>query len=500
MGGRQGNTNASKRQANTDPVPGRYQTFTARHERAIAFIEEHCQPPKGYGANEPLKLATFQKDWLEQVSAEDINAAAMSVGRGNGKSTFLAAVATWATFDPDAGGAPQVPIVATTVNQAVRSVYGVALAMIRKNPELEQRAMIYSAIGNMRVYVPGTAGEMFPVSNDPDGLQGLDPSLAVCDEIGFMPIESWDSLLLASGKRPRSLVVGIGTPGFDKDNALWHLRSRVMEGVELPGFYFTEYAAPDGCDIRDEAAWRPPNPALDEGYMNLSALRTAVAISPEAHFRIFRLGQWVEGTECWLGTDGRKVWDALRDPYELSLGAKTWVGIDVGLKRDSTAVVLVQRRPDDRLHATVRVWIPVQSSNPDNARPVDVTDVMQYLREVHAKYKLVDIAYDPRFFDVPAKMLYDEGLPMLEVPQSIEYMMPAVGDTLAALKRGEVSHDGDEVFTTHVLNAIPRYNERGFTLAKSKSRGRIDAAVALCLAVRRALQEQPKPRPLGVWV
>jgi phage terminase large subunit-like protein len=414
-----------------------------------------------------------------------VSSSAMALPRGNGKSTFLAAVALWAVFDPDpSGGAPQVPIVAVTVNQAIRSVYGVALAMVAAEPQLAARSIVYSAIGGMKLVVPSTGGELFPVSCDPNGLQGLDPSLAVCDEVGFMPIESWDSLLLASGKRPRSLVVGIGTPGFDRDNALFHLRARVREGAELPGFTFTEYAAAEGCAVGDVAQWRRANPALAAGYMNGDALRTAVALSPEAHFRIFRLGQWVDGAESWLGADGRRLWDALADPADLVPGELMWVGVDVGLKRDSTAVVVVQRRPDGRLHAKAQLWVP------SAGEPVDVTDVMAYLRQLDATYRVAEVSFDPRFFDVPAKMLADEGLMMVEIPQSVERMTQAAGSTFELVKRGELSHDGDAPFATHVLNAVARMNERGFTLAKSKSTGRIDAAVALCLAVDRALHYQ----------
>jgi len=52
-------------------------------------------------------------------------------------------------------------------------------------------------------------------ASDPDGLQGLDFSLSVVDELGFIEMESWDSLLLASGKRPTSLCVSVfaETPG-----------------------------------------------------------------------------------------------------------------------------------------------------------------------------------------------------------------------------------------------------------------------------------------------
>jgi len=443
-----------------------------------------------------LKLAKFQRQWLKQAFDDPtISSSVMSVGRGNGKSTFLAAVALWATFDPDESGAPQVPVVAVTINQAVRSVYGVALAMINNEWELYSRSLTYSAIGAMKIVVPSTGGEMFPVSNEPDGLQGLDPSLAVCDEVGFMPIESWDSLLLASGKRPRSLVVGIGTPGFDRDNALWHLRSRVREGLEVPGFRYVEYGATEGCRLTDEVEWRRANPALAEGFMNPAALHTAVALSPEAHFRIFRLGQWIDGAESWLGPDGRTLWDGLTDVFDFVDGAPTWVGVDVGLKRDSTAVVTLQRRPDGRLHARLRLWVPTPGD------PVDVTDVMQHLRDLDARYDVQAVSYDPRFFDVPAKMLEDEGLPLIEVPQSLEHMTPAIGSCFELIKRAELSHDGDEAFAMHVLNAVPRFNERGFTLAKGKSHGRIDAAVALALAVDRVLRQPPVEvfAPLAAW-
>ena len=437
-----------------------------------------------------MKLAPFQKAWIRRVLRDGISSACMQVARGNGKSSLLAALAIWAVFDPDETGAPQVPIVATTVNQAVRSVYGVALSMIRTSPALSSRCIIYSAIGAMKVLVPFTGGEMFPVSNDVEGLQGLDPSLAVCDEAGFMALDSWNSLLLAGIKRPRSLVVGIGTPGLDHDNALWHLRKLHTDGATPPGFDFTEYSATEGCDINDEEEWKKANPAIEAGFLNEEVMRTNLALAPEGRFRIFHLSQWVDGVESWLGPDGRKIWNALTDRYQFVLGAPTWVGVDVGLKRDSTAVVVIQRRDEKRLHAKCKLWVP------SDDEPVDVTDVMQYLRQLDSMYDLQEVPYDPRLFDVPAKMLEDEGLPMVEIPQSAERMTPAFGTLFEMIKRSELSHDGDVEFTAQILNAVPRFNERGFTLAKAKSRGRIDAAYALATAVDRAMHAKPKRAPL----
>lgn len=489
-----GNRNAASRLPPSPPPPwGSWDEAPGSAEHAIRWIETYCRLPKGYGSGERMRLAPFQKRWLRQVLAAGVNSAVMSCPRGQGKSTLLAALGLWATFCRGAGGAPQVPVVATTVMQAHRSVYGVALAMIQAEPELAARALVYSAIGAMKIVVPSTGGEMFPVSSDPAGLQGLDPSLAICDEIGFQSIESWDSLLLASGKRPRSLIVGIGTPGFDRHNALWHLRTRVKGGEDLPGFRFTEYAAAEGCDPDDQAQWRKANPALRAKYQNLAALKTARAISPEAHFRIYRLGQWIDGVESWLGDDGRALWDSLADPWPLELGAATWVGVDVGIRRDSTAVCAGQWRPDGRLHAHLRLWVPT----PD--RPVDVSDVMRYLRELDQRFTLRAVSYDRRFFDVPAATLEDEGLPMIEVPQSVEMMTPAIGSTYELIRKGGLSHDGDPVVAVQVLNAVARYNERGFTLAKSKSKGRIDSAVAIALMADRAQRPDAPPVQVAIW-
>lgn len=486
--------NASKRLQDSSGGPWVRWKTRARHARAIRFIETYCRAPKGKGHGRPLRLARFQKEWLEEALAPGVDVAVQSIPRGNGKSTFRAGVATWAVFDETETGAPQVPIVATTVGQAMKAIYTPAAQMIRAEPELRNRSIPFTAWGATRIWVPATDGEMFPIANKVDGLQGLDPSLAVVDELAFMPIEAWIALTESAGKRDRALIAGISTPGLHRDNALWDLRTKALEGIRMPGTVYSEFAAEEGCDLHDEAQWRRANPAIDAGFLRIGALRSSVARTPEAMFRIFRLGQWVDGVQSWLGEDGRRLWNRLAEPHVLIPGAPTWVGVDVGLKRDSTAVTTAQRRLDGRLHVKTRLWLPTKDE------PVDVTDVMHHLRQLHQQVRLFDVAYDPRFFDVPAKMLEDEGLPMQEMPQSVEAMTPAVGSTYELILQGGVSHDGDPMVDAQVLNAVPRFNERGFTLAKAKSRGRIDAAVAMSIAVGQALRVgETRPLQAAVW-
>ncbi len=90
---------------------------------------------------------------------------------------------------------------------------------------------------------------------------------------------------------------------------------------------------------------------------------------------------------------------------------------------------------------------------------------------------------------------------MQEIPQSLERMTPAVGNLYVRIMQSGLTHDVDEAFATQILNAVPRMNERGFTLSKAKSsvRGRIDAAVALALAVDRVEHAEATSQSFFAW-
>jgi phage terminase large subunit-like protein len=240
--------------------------------------------------------------------------------------------------------------------------------------------------------------------------------------------------------------------------------------------------------VHDRAQWAQANPALAAGILAADALEADVASTAESVFRCYRLGQWVRGLACWLGEAGAEIWGACESPFRFVRGEPTWAGVDMALKKDSAAVVLGQRRPDGRLHAVARIWFPQNGL-------IDASEIMEYLRQAAADYKLVAAYYDPRYFDLPARMLADEGLAMVEFPQSLERMTPAVAGTFDAIRKGVLTHDGDPAFTEQVLNAAPRFNEAGFVLSKTKSAAKIDAAVAMCM-MQRAVET---PTPVRRW-
>lgn len=477
-----------KKVGNTSEPPWASWKGYSRPAHAIKFMETYCRTPTGHRPRELIQLSKAQKEFFEEILSGDYNQAIKSCPRGEGKSTEMAALGNWAVFAETESGDPQVPIIATTVGQAKRSIYDVATKMIELEPELSSRAKIYTGIGVERVAVPWSGGEMFPMSNKVDSLQGLNPTVAIMDEIGFQAPDSWASLVLALGKRPWSIAIGTGTPGFDYDNALWEQRKIFLENErEVEGLYYLELAADADCEITDEQILKA-NPSIVAGYKSLKDLKRKLTSMPESRFRIFHLGQWVEGVESWLGDSGLAIWRGLVDPYEFVDGADTWVGVDIGLKQDSTAVVWGQRRPDGRLHVKCKIWMPSKD------RVIDVAAIMEFLRDLHRKYKVQSFAYDPRLFQLPAQYLTNEKLPMVEMNQSLERMAPAFSELLRVIKTAGLSHDGDGDFEKQILAGRPKNTERGFTLYKMKYTMKIDACYALAMMFDRA-QHIVKPKP-----
>jgi phage terminase large subunit-like protein len=214
-------------------------------------------------------------------------------------------------------------------------VFRTAVRMTELSEHLESRTQVFQD----RLYVPRTGSEFRVLPAEPKRLEGLDPSLAIVDEIGVVDRRVWEVVASASGKRDRSLVLAIGTPSPDgPDSVMWTLREAGLQGGD-PSFHFAEFAAGAGCELDDEAAWKQANPALDD-FLHRDAMRALLPPKTrEATFRRDRLGQWVDMLdEPWLSLH---AWPACEAPVGLSDGAEVVLGFDGSFNGDCTALVAV---------------------------------------------------------------------------------------------------------------------------------------------------------------
>lgn len=455
----------------------------------------------GGSAGEPMELRRWQSGMMDRLFARKANGrlrhrqALIGEPRKNGKSALGAGVALHGLAFGPAGG--EVYSCAADKEQA-RIVFGTARKMIELEPDFA---------GNFKVYrdaieMPATGSVYRVLSAEAYTKEGLNPHLVLFDEVHAQPNrELWDVMALATGARVEPLLVGITTAGVKTDNSggdslcygMFQYALKIISGeIEDPSFYFEWWGAPDDADFRDPAVWRAANPGYDD-IVSAEDFAAAVLRTPEAEFRTKRLNQWVSTAQAWLpgGT-----WDACADTSrEIADGAEVCLGFDGSFNNDSTALVVVSTGGTPHIDVVAAWEKPAESSNDWS---VPIVDVEAEIRAACRRWQVREIVCDPYRWARTYQVLEDEGLPIVEFPQSPARMVPATQRFYEAVMNKSVTHSGDPRLARHVGNAVIRTDSRGSRLSKDSkgSPRKIDLAVSAVMALERACTEpEPEPSP-----
>jgi phage terminase large subunit-like protein len=466
-------------------------------DAVIDFARTFLHVDKGIKAGEPLELVQWQQALIRNIyelrpdGRRRYRRALVGLGRKNGKSLLGSVIALHGLVE---GGLGAEVYAAAGDRQQARIVFETAKQQVQRSPALSGICKIYRDV----ISVPSTGAVFRVLSSDAKLQQGLNPSTVVFDEVHVQRDEDlWDALTLGSGARRDPLVVGITTAGFDLDTLcgrLYNYGKQVAAGdVVDPTFGFWWWEASTDCPIDDRGEWLRANPNLAHGLMDLEDMEVAVKQTSESAFRRYRLNQWTRSQESWLPVGS---FDLCRSTLDLRDDLPVFVGIDMALKHDSIAVVIAQPQPDeDVVVVRAKIWHPDQQA-------LDVAEVEAYLRELHNRFEVREFAYDPAYFQRSAEALADDGLAMVEFPQSRARMIPACGNAYEMIVNRKVAHDGSPQFVDQVLSAAQRMTDEGWRLSKGKSKRKIDAAIALCIALDRATlvaRAIDEPMVVDVW-
>jgi len=465
-------------------------------DAVVDFASTFLHVEKGVRAGQPLVLVQWQADLLRALYTRDESGmrryrrAVIGLGRKNGKSLIGSVIALHGLIE---GGYGAEVYAAAGDRQQARVVFDEARRQVANSPALNGICKIYRDA----IAVPATGSVFRVLSSDAKLQQGLNPSTVVFDELHVQKDdELWDALTLGSGARVDPLIVAITTAGYDLDSLcgkLYQFGKRVAGGEE-PGKYFGFWwwQATDECDAGNREQWRAANPNIDVGLLDIEDMALAHQQTSDSAFRRYRLNQFVRAQESWLPAG---IWESSARPdLDLDVNLPLFVGIDMALKHDSVAVVCAQ--PQDGVMVTrAKIWYPQETG-------LDVAEVEAFLRDLHLKFDVREFAYDPAYFQRSAEQLLDDGLPMVEYPQNRSRMIPACGNAYEMIVNRRVVHDGSPTFVDQVLSAAQRMTDEGWRLSKGKSRRKIDAAIALVIALDRATivtRLNTMPSVVDIW-
>lgn len=469
--------------AAVDPTPLPWRPRTDGAARFAAFCRRFIRVPKGSGALQPLTLRDWQIGLCGSVLDADPQPriAGWTLPRGQGKSTLVAALGLYELL---CGGEGATVVVVAVDERQAGIVFGIARRMVELSEELASRVQVYKD----RLVVPSRGASFACLPASPASLEGLDYTLAIADEAGRIDPEVWQVVALASGKRERSTLIGIGTPGPRPDSVLAQLRAYADEHPDDTSQVYREFSAAgfEHHSVDCEHCWELANPALDD-FLHRDAMRALLPPkTTEGNYRRSRLCQFVSMNENpFIQPD---VWDSLCVPEPIPDRAEVVIALDGswgGKNADATALVVgtVSATPHFQL---LSVWEP--DGSPDYRIPI--LAVERAIRNAHKRFQVREIVADPFRWGRSLQVLASEGMRVTEFPWSPSRLTRATTDLFSAAVAGNFTHSGDETLTRHVLAASVIESNGGLRIGKTsrrRSAAKMDAAAALLMAHSRCV-------------
>ena len=108
------------------------------------------------------------------------------------------------------------------------------------------------------------------------------------------------------------------------------------------------------------------------------------------------------------------------------------------------------------------------------------------------RFKVLSVAYDPWAATQLAQRLSAEGVPVIEFRANTQNFSEPTKELDAAMRAQRIAHDGNPVLEWCIGNVVGRYDARGNVYPrKARPEQKIDAAVALIMAIARCMAAQP---------
>lgn len=492
-----------------------------RSDRIIAFIE--CLTiPSGEGQGGPFRLRDWQRRFVRDVydpvtpnGRRKVRRAVLSVARKNGKSALIAALCIAHLVGPEAIQNGEIYSAATEREQAA-IIFKVARQIVEADPELS--ALLTVVPSTKTIVCRGNGSFYRAISAEAGSKHGLNPSVVIYDELAqARNRDLYDVLDTAMGARAEPLLVVISTQSNDPQHILSQMIDDGLRSSD-PTTVTHLYAVPDDTDdVFDEKVWKLANPALGDFRsledMRTQANRAARMPSFEASFRNLYLNQRVDAQSPLIA---RSEWTACQVDETLKHGEPVYLGLDLSSTTDLTALVAVSAEDGDRVKAWF--WKPGDlvrdHEHRDRAaygqwaregwiatppgRAIDFGFVARAIAEIAGDYEVRGLAYDRwrieylmRELDgvgmqsfVEGKDKAGGGLRLVPFGQGFRDMAPAIDALEVSVIERRFAHDGNPVLGFCFSNAVAITDPAGNRkLDKSKTRFRIDGAVAAAMAI-----------------
>ena len=489
---------------------------------AVMFIEQ-LSHTKGTWAGKPFKLL----DWQEKIIRDlfgimkpngyrQFNTAYIEIPKKNGKSELAAAVALLLCCGD---GEQRAEIYGCAADRGQATiVFDVAADMVRMCPALNKRCKILTS--QKRILFTPTNSFYQVLSAEAYSKHGFNIHGVVFDELHTQPNRKlFDVMTKGSGDaRMQPLYFLITTAGTDTNSICFETHQKakdILEGRKIdPTFYPVIYGAGEDEDWTDPKVWLKSNPSLGEtiGMDKVKAACDSARQNPgeENSFRQLRLNQWVKQAVRWMPME---KWDACALPVdeEMLEGRVCYGGLDLSSTTDLTSFCLVfpldsEEKPYyvlpyfwvpeetltlrvNRDHVPYDVWERQGYINTTEGNVVHYGYIEKFIEKLGERFNIRSISYDRWGATQMSQDLENMGFNVVPMGQGFASMSPPTKELMKLTLEKRIAHGGHPVLRWNMDNIFIRTDPAGNIKAdKSKSTEKIDGAIAMIMALDRAIR------------
>lgn len=487
--------------------------LSPRARRNAQWIERHLRVPEGRLVGRQVKLSPEQLRWLEAIYGSPTRRMILSFPRKNAKTTTAAFLVLLHLCGPEALPNSQIYSAARSRDQA-SILFDLATKMVRMSPDLSHYLTVKDTLKELVCQELGS--EYKALSADAKTKYGLSPALVVHDELGQVVgprDELYDALETACAAQESPLTVIISTQAPNDADLLSTLIDDALTGAD-PETKVILYAVPedgDPFDLEQLAKAQPNWHLMNQSEVRRMAEEAKRISSKEPAFRNLIANQRVAANALYVS---RSVWVAnSAAPAEYD-GEPCWVGLDLSARSDLTAMVQVWKA-DEQWCVRPFVWAPEQGlyerARRDRAAydvwardghllltrgaSIEYDEIARYIADECGDWDVQRVAFDRWRIDVFKASLERAGLDhWIELlhphGQGYKDMTPALDAVETALLNCQVAHGMHPALTAAAAAAVvERDHTGGRRLTKAKATGRIDALVAMAMAIGVAMSQ-----------
>ncbi|MYF31264.1 MAG: hypothetical protein F4169_20895 [Gammaproteobacteria bacterium] len=305
----------------------------ARSWRRIASYLQGLTITQGPLAGQPFELLPWQRRFLAGAfGSSDIGDAALSMARGNAKTTFLAGVACATLDGPLLQPNAETTCVASSFEQARILFDHVRRFMQPVIDEDRGRWRIWDTAQLARIQDRDTGAMVRCIASDPRRAHGLAPALVLADEPAQWSPARAEAMLAAlrtsMGKIEGSRLVALGTMPESDDH--WFSKMFANDAVD----FSMRYQARESDPPFQRRTWKRANPSLDhfpelEAAIRREARRAKLDISLLPSFRSLRLNLGEPDTLKALLLEAG-TWERIEAVGPVEFDGPYALGIDLG--------------------------------------------------------------------------------------------------------------------------------------------------------------------------